>query len=278
MQIPQPILVANQFPLLLDSLLGILNTLSPEQWELASPCPGWTVADIARHLLADDIGILSRRDHYQASNRAQIQLESWQDLVQLIDTQNAAWVETTRRISPPVLCDFLRLSGSQVAAYMASLDPFAQGVSVDWAGPGPAPIWLDQAREFSERWHHQQHICIATQQSSPTLDSLLEPILATFIWAMPHSYRNLEAPENTLIALSITGALAKRWAILRRDAQWHLYEHCTQAADAEVWLDGDIAWQLWTNGLDRQQVWQTSHTAGPAELCKPIFSMLSIIA
>ena len=31
-------------------------------------------------------------------------------------------------------------------------------MAVNWAGPEPAPIWLDPAREYTERWVHQQHI------------------------------------------------------------------------------------------------------------------------
>ncbi|HEX3202686.1 MAG TPA: hypothetical protein VHW42_12245 [Actinomycetes bacterium] len=29
---------------------------------------------------------------------------------------------------------------------------------VSWVGPDPAPNWLDVAREYSERWTHQQQI------------------------------------------------------------------------------------------------------------------------
>jgi len=36
---------------------------------------------------------------------------------------------------------------------------------VSWAGPEPAPVWLDAARDFSEYWTHQQQICDATGQA-----------------------------------------------------------------------------------------------------------------
>ncbi len=49
-------------------------------------------------------------------------------------------------------------TGEQTNAYFQRVDPFAMGGPVSWAGPEPAPVWLDVAREFTERWHHQQHI------------------------------------------------------------------------------------------------------------------------
>jgi uncharacterized protein (TIGR03083 family) len=41
-------------------LLEFLRGLSTEQWKLPTVCPGWSVGDIARHLIGDDLGRLSR--------------------------------------------------------------------------------------------------------------------------------------------------------------------------------------------------------------------------
>jgi hypothetical protein len=40
---------------------------------------------------------------------------------------------------------------------------FAMGEPVTWAGPEPAPIWLDIAREYTERWLHQAQVRDATR-------------------------------------------------------------------------------------------------------------------
>jgi hypothetical protein len=42
------------------------------------------------------------------------------------------------------------------------LDLDALGEPVSWAGPDPAPLWLDCARDFTEYWVHQQQIRDAT--------------------------------------------------------------------------------------------------------------------
>ena len=76
-------------------------------------------------------------------------------LLDFINRQNEIWVEAARRLSPRVLTGLLSWSSEETQAYFESLDMFAIGDPVHWAGPDPAPVWLDIAREYSERWIHQ---------------------------------------------------------------------------------------------------------------------------
>jgi uncharacterized protein (TIGR03083 family) len=48
-----------------ERLLGLLVGLTADDWQRPTPCPGWTVLDLANHLLGDDLGWLARnRDGY----------------------------------------------------------------------------------------------------------------------------------------------------------------------------------------------------------------------
>ena len=60
MKQPEPVLVAPLFPELLSELLEVLSSLTLEEWENPTSCPGWTVQDIASHLLDVEVGQLSR--------------------------------------------------------------------------------------------------------------------------------------------------------------------------------------------------------------------------
>ena len=63
-----PIDVIDLFPLMRAALLDLLRGLSDDEWHLPTVCEGWTVKDIAQHMLADDVGNLSRRrDGYSLS-------------------------------------------------------------------------------------------------------------------------------------------------------------------------------------------------------------------
>ena len=116
--------------------------------------------DVAAHLLADDLGRLARgRDGHAAAAFAPTSADNVEgQLLDFINRQNEAWVAAARRLSPSLIIDLLRWSGDETQAYFESLDMFAIGEPVHWAGPEPAPVWLDIAREYSERWIHQSQI------------------------------------------------------------------------------------------------------------------------
>lgn len=199
-----PILVADLFPPLLESLLALLSSLTDEEWDRPVFAPGWTVKDVALHLLGNDVGMLSGgRDGFVTSD---VPGERWNDLVDWLNRRNDLWVVATRRMSCRLLCDLLQFTGEQVNSYFASLDLYSIGGAVSWAGPEPAPVWLDVAREYTERWHHQQHIRDAAGKPGLMEPRFLAPVLDAFVRALPYTYRNVEARRGTVIALSITGS------------------------------------------------------------------------
>src|SRR5512138_240149 len=111
MRKPEAIQVGHLFSETLDALLDLLAGLSPDDWQRPTVCAGWMVKDIAQHLLGGDLGILSRkRDGYAYSGSP---IMEWRELVALINDLNNSWVKATRRLSPRLLCDLLRLAGEQ---------------------------------------------------------------------------------------------------------------------------------------------------------------------
>src|SRR5207248_389111 len=135
------------------ALLGVLTAIHDEDWQTPTACVGWTVHDVALHILGGDLGSLSRRrDGHAAAARP------GEELAVLVDRLNAEWVEAGRRLSPRLVTELLAFSGAPLFDHLRSLDLSATGGPVSWAGPGPAPVWLDVAREYTERWLHQQHI------------------------------------------------------------------------------------------------------------------------
>ena len=197
----EPIFVTDLFEPMLNHLLQLLRQLSEQEWSLPTPCEEWTVKDLAQHLLGDEIGKLSRGRDKDTSHL----LPPGPDFVSRINAHNQIWVEATRRMSPRLICDLLDITGHEVVQYFKSLDLMAINGPVSWAGPDPAPVWFDVAREYTERWHHQQHIREAVQQPGLTEATFLRPVLDTFVRALPYTFRSVEAPENTVAELMIVG-------------------------------------------------------------------------
>jgi len=244
---PEPVLVLDLLPAERCELLALLDGLPAEVWRRPTACPGWSVFDVALHLLGGELAWLARgRDGLRP-----LTPRPDEALVPFLNRINDEWVVAARRLSPRVLCDLLRRSGQETHEYVASLDPFEPGERVSWAGPGPAPRWLHVAREYTERWVHQQQIREAV--GAPLLDAprFLAPVLATFARALPRTFDGVVAPADATVGVVFTGPSGSAWTVVSGgDGRWELRggrpEH---APTATVELDEDAAWRLFTKGL-----------------------------
>jgi uncharacterized protein (TIGR03083 family) len=271
-----PILVVDRFPRLLDALLDLLRGLSTGEWGYPTVAAGWTVKDVALHLLGGDVGILSGgRDGFSESRAT---MGEWDELVAWINGRNADWVQSTRRIGPQLLCDLLRFTGDQVNAYFSSLDMHATGAAVSWAGPESAPVWLDLAREFTERWHHQQHIRDAVGKPGVTSPYYLAPVLAAFVHALPQTYRQVDAAGGTCISLTISGEAGGTWSVVRQPEGWELYTGKPEQPQAEIVLPEQIAWRVFTKGMGKDEARRWAKLHGDPALAEKMLETIAIIA
>jgi uncharacterized protein (TIGR03083 family) len=276
LQTPAPVLVVDRFPALLEELLSLLSGLNEEEWQQPVHGGEWTVKDLAQHLLGDEVNILSgKRDGYTGTF---FSLNSWEDLVALINRNNALWVEATRRMSPRLVCELLRSTGEQVNDYFRTLDLFAAGGPVNWAGPQPAPVWLDVAREFTERWHHQQHIREAVGKPGCDGAYYLGPVLSAFLYALPQTFRGVEAPEKTAVTVTVTGEGGGVWSVLREGNRWQLYLGRPGVPQAEVVLPAEIAWRLFTRGISKEAARRQAKISGDLALAEKALETVAIIA
>ncbi len=275
-QQPGPILVVDLFPEVLEALLDLLGGLSPAEWEMPTICAPWTVKEVALHLLGADVGILSRgRDGYRLPGP---ELSGWADLVTFVDALNERWMAGARRMSPRLIRDFLGFTGPQVSEYFSALDPYAIGGPVSWAGAAPAPTWFDLAREYTERWHHQQHIRDAVGKPGSTEPRYFAPVLDTFVRALPHTLRDVDAPEGACVALILTGDSGGAWFVRREHATWTLYQGYPVASACMVVLSQDIAWRLFTKGIGKDDAAALATIEGDQRLGLHVLDVVSIIA
>lgn len=277
MHSPEPILVAHLFPETLDALTQLLRGLSPEDWSRPTVCAGWSVREVALHLLAVEVSNVSRkRDGHSVVPKKPI--HSDQNLLEFINFLNESWMDAAQRISTPLLIDLIAFVGQQANDFFASIGPFELGEPVSWAGPEPAPQWLDLAREYTERWHHQQHIRDAVGIPGLKEPRFFAPILDAFVRAMPYTYRDVAAPEGTCVTLNISGDSGGQWAIQREGERWALYVGTQQPPDTTVTINQEDAWRLFTKGIDPAQVRARASLTGAENLGAKIFQMVSIIA
>lgn len=259
----------------------MLSRLRDEEWHKPTVCPGWSVKDIVLHLLADDVGKLSRnRDVFDESTlmNNSPKLSSWNDLVAYINQRNELWVQATRRMSNRLVCTFLALTGEETYQYFSSLDLYALGEPVSWAGPNPAPVWLDIAREYTERWVHQQQIRDAVGKPGLKERKFFAPVLEAFVRALPHTFREIHATDGTLIHLVITGDAGDEWYLQREQERWILGKSSISPAGTTVVLDQENAWRLFTKGIGKDEAFERASFKGNEMLARKVFDTVSIIA
>lgn len=276
-----PIDVRPLFPGERAALLDVLRDLDGKAWERPTDCAGWTVADLARHLLGGDFGVLSgRRDgHANPAFGEGFDIASFASLVAAIDRQNDRWMVAARRLSPRLTTDLLAAAGEWTAAWWAGIDMDAAGIPVDWAGPGPAPAWLDVAREYTERWVHGSQIREAV--GAPLLDDpeWLGPVIETLARALPRALAATSAPDGTVALLRITGPAGGEWRVRRDHGAWRWVDPGADAPDPAVTLslDADLAWRLWTRGVDPDAARRRAVLGGDPALLDAMLAMVSVL-
>jgi len=260
----KPILAASLFAPLDDALVSLLRGLSLDEWNAPTVAGAWTVKDVAGHLLDTKMRRLSlHRDGY--ITRAVVD-----DLATFINGMNREGVTWMSRISPAILIEMHATYGAQMAAFFETLDPYATAkLSVSWAGEDESANWFDIARELTEQWHHQQQIRDAVGRA-PLYERFLEPVIDTFVRALPYTYRSVDAPEGTAITLRITDV----WTLVREESRWRLYAGESPSPTTDITLRGDIAWRLFT----KQHVDPQARIEGDARYAQPVFGMTSIVA
>ena len=278
----KPIFTAHLFPKVDGMLLELLRALSRDDWEKQTVSPKWKVKDVAAHLLDTALrGISFCRDGYAAPAP---NIDSPAALGAYIDRLNEEGVRVYRRLSPEVLISLMESASRQLAEYHAGRDPFAEApYGVSWAGEEKSANWFDTAREYTERWHHQQQIRQAVERSGAQRPGIVTcelyyPVLDCFMRALPFTYRNVSAAAGTAVRITVSGECGGSWNLLHEDTGWVLTEREQNPPVAETTIPQEIAWRIFTKGIDRASALAQVRMTGDAALTLPVLGMVSIVS
>lgn len=275
----EPINTVGLFPPLHAELLTLLRQLEPQDWLKPTVAVPWSVKDMVAHLLDTDMRRLSSQRDGFTPPATEPPPATYHDLVELLNRLNAEWVRAAQRLSPQLLIALLELIGPQVHHLFTTLDPLAPArASVAWAGESSSPNWFDIAREYTEKWHHQQHIREAVGAPLLTARQWLYPALDTFLRGLPHTYRDVSATEGSNLVISISGEAGGEWTLSRHRQSWQLYQGAVAEADARVQLDQDTAWRLFTKGMAPDDARHHLAIEGDERFGIQLLSLLAIMA
>jgi uncharacterized protein (TIGR03083 family) len=272
-----PIDVAHLLPVLERKLLELLKSLSPDEWQKQTIAKLWSVKDVVAHLLDGNIRILSIfRDNYFGE---QPSINTHQDLVDFLNRLNADWVRAMKRVSPEMLMFLHEITGKPFCEYFRSIDPFQKSVfPVDWAGETESKNWMEIAREYTEKWLHQQQIRDAVNKPDLLTRELYSPFINIFMLALPHTYRTIEAENGTTVKVSVTSDIGGSWLLTRTDNRWTLTESTPKTATTELTIDPDTSWKLFSKSLRPEDVKDKVKISGDKKLGETALNMVSVMA
>lgn len=259
------------FPQLDSSLIEVLSGLSPKQWNNDTICKKWRVKDIVAHLLDGAIRRLSiGRDGYKM---AVAEINNQAELLDYLNNLNAGWLSAFERVSPMILIAQLKTIQEELYLYLKGLDPDANAIfAYAWAGDEISDNRFDIAREFTERWLHQQQIRQAVGARSLLDRHLYKPFLEICMKALPYHFKDLSPAIDTMITVEIVGDAGGVWSIISRGQKWE-FTFAERQADAHVYIDQNIAWMLFSKGIDIYEAGQYWQVTGDQDLGRHVLLM-----
>jgi uncharacterized protein (TIGR03083 family) len=272
----QPIFTAHLFPKLESKLMELLRSLATEEWERQTLAPKWKVKDVAAHMLDTQVRKLAAaRNGYKADNSKKLSPEK---LVALINTLNAEGVRRYRVLGPAELIAQMETASRESAEYHQSLDPFARAMfPVSWAGEEESLNWFDTAREFTERWHHQQQIRVAVDKPGIMTREFYFPVLDCFLRALPYAYRDVVAPTGSLAQVNVSGECGGSWYLFRENAAWKLIAAPMGKKISEATIPQEIAWRIFTKGIAPEESRAQIRVDGDESMGLHVLKMVSIV-
>ena len=272
-QIPvlEPLRTVNQ------ALLELLDGFDNDDWQRPTIHKDRNVKDLTAHLLHGSIRRVSAmRDGYRAP--AARTFSTAEDLTQFIQEDNRAFMNGMSRVSPPIICELIRQYDPELVRLFGSLKPDAPGLGVVWAGEWQSQNWFDIAREYTEKWHHQQQLRDATGRLALYDPALLLPALETFARGLPFAYRGLQASGGTAISICFGRAGGSGWTLRRTDDDWSLWAGVDRNATTSIAISADLLWRVWTKGIAPTEARSRAEIRGASAYADPLFSFVAIMA
>lgn len=263
----------------LDMLLvALLEEIEPKDWNKQTVAKAWRVKDVVSHLLDGNLRTLSiQRDRYFGEQPPSS--SEYRDVVSWLNQLNADWVRATRRLSPEILTLLHKTTGALVSDYYEQLNLFDEAIfPVAWVGENRSLNWMHLAREYTEKWHHQQQIRDALGMEGIMNRELFYPFIDTFMRGLPHTFRDVTSANETVVTATISGDIGGAWSIQKKEESWELITPMTKEAHAEVIIPPQIAWKLFSKSVRPQEVLDNVQLFGQKELALRVLDMVSVMA
>lgn len=273
----EPIPVLQPLRTVNKALLELLDGFEASDWTRRTIHKDRSVKDLTAHLLQGSIRRVSgMRDAYRSPNAPSF--STAEDLTRFIQDDNRAFMNAMTGISPRILRELIARYDPELVSLFEALKPDAPGLGVVWAGQWESPNWFDIAREYTEKWHHQQQLRDTTGRPALYDPALLVPALETFARGLPFAYRDVQVPDGTAITISVEPPATLDWTLRRTGGKWSLWSGVNVNRVTSIAVSPDMIWRLWTKGVSPAEARKRVKIDGNPSLIEPLLAFVAIMA
>jgi uncharacterized protein (TIGR03083 family) len=266
---------AHEFAAVRADLERIISTLSPEEWEMDSACPGWRVRDIVAHLAANAHQAVDPIPEPEGAPPLPENRERQHDV--RVDRRRGWSVEQVLEEFRTYLPLFEEKLNSQQEEPLASTE-------IEIPGLGSYPIHaLANAQVFDYFCHLRHDILQPYGPVDPArADRVLDPVshdalyaaVQWMMWGLPQMQGStLDATVTEPVTFEFTGAGASVWTVSKRpDGGLQALEEDGEAVRVVSNAAEFVAW-----GTTRRPWAEHCTIKGDERLAMPLLNALDII-
>jgi hypothetical protein len=273
-----PIPTLHLFPQIDELLIELLQSLSPEDWQRQTLAPAWKVKDVAAHLLDGNIRSLSTsRDNFFPETS--IRTEDYHEVVQYLNILNGDWVNALKRVSPQMLITLLSVTNKLYSDHLGELPPFAKAIfPVAWAGEAESQNWFHIAREYTEKWHHQQQIRQAVGVLSPLFHrEYFKPYLDTSLRALPYRLSRIIAEPGDTFSLIVSGEGGGEWHYTYLTEGWVQSLEPPSYSVTKVIMDDQVIWRMFSKEISTEELYNRTMITGNRSYAETFLGMTAVM-
>ncbi|MBL8022555.1 MAG: hypothetical protein JNM27_22950 [Leptospirales bacterium] len=148
---------------------------------------------------------------------------------------------------------------------------------VAWMGESKSTNRADFAREYTEKWYHQQQIRLAFDSHAIESPKYLRPVYEIFACAVFVSLAPIQAGPGATASLVISGQSGGVWNFILDDATWKAAD-TGNVSENRIVLEARDAWRFLTNRAYKSSRRAGVEQYGRPEICAALLDTLAMMA
>jgi hypothetical protein len=130
----------------------------------------------------------------------------------------------------------------------------------------------DISKIYAKNWLLQQQIRVSIAASLLLESNFYEPFLDYCLRFLPAHFESVCPPNNTIISIFIVAEPNMKWQLIHIEQAWEFTKN-QDYPDTQVYIDQNIAWILFSGGVDIYEASQYWQVIGNQELGRHVLSM-----